>query len=184
MAYKFNIAAGTLTRGSEYVVTFDQTSILTDTPGTGTANVFETAAKVPYVTAPAKIAVTKVSASNPPEVTFQDADGNALAWMQAQKGGAALTATGFTTAQIYSAKSKTNDPKGSDVTALAGATQANTVEKGVWTSGTNASADPEAYWFAVATTKKGIYGEKEETLTSEAAPLAQKAATMMNLVEK
>ena len=183
VTYKFNIAAGTLTRGSDYVVTFDQTSILTDTPGTGIANMFEEAVTVPYVTAPASIAVTKVSASNKPEVTFQDEDGNALGWMQAQKGGAALTATGFTSAQIYSAKSKTNDPKGSDVSALTNANQNNSVEKGVWTSSVTAPADPAAYWFATATTRKGIFGEKEETLTSEPAPLAQKAATMMNLVE-
>ena len=180
VTYKFVVDDGILTRGQQYVAVFDQASLTGDTPGTGVANVFETPATAPYVTAPAQIAVTKVSAGNYPEISFQDEDGATLAWFgEASK---QLSTSGIDKGEIYYAKSKLNDPKKGTKQGVNIAV-ANNIEKGVWKSDVKAAAVVDAYWFAEVTTKKGIFGENAATLTSEAVPVAQKAASTINLVE-
>ena len=193
VTYKFVANAG-LTRGTEYVVTFDQSSITTDTPGTGTANVFATAVAAPYVIAPAKIAITKISNGNAPEITFQDAEGKTLQWLGkpartavagttlARGASNTLAATAFDTAAVYANTVKANDPTAATVTALSpGIGTGNTLVSGVWTGG--AYAGSTAYWFAKVTAPAGIYGKDAITLTSEAVPVAQDAASQMNLVQ-
>ena len=186
VTYKFVARAGTFTRGQDYVIAFDQTSILTDTPGTGIANVSDEAT-VPYVTTPAKIAVTKVARDNSPEVTFYDDNGDVLSWYGKTGNGATLTAAGIASAQIYKSTEKTNDPKASTVGVLAtGVTNRNGdgLNSGVWSAPVGVVADNTAYWFAQVTTTKGIFAADAVTITSEAVQTATKAATMINLTEK
>ena len=206
--YKWVLDDAGVVRGTDYVVTFDQASISSDTPGRGTANVSE-ATTAPYVTAPEKIAVTKVANGSRPEVTFQDADGAELTWFgyettdtQADlSGGAAadqnglgvssttqLEAVGIEAAQIYGATQKTNDPKASGVSVLVtGVTNRvsanDDIAKGVWTTQIGANAGAQAYWFATATLTKGVFGADKIELKSEATDNAQDAATDMDLVE-
>ena len=186
VTYKFVATANTFTRGQDYVIAFDQTSILTDTPGTGIANVSDEAT-VPYVTTPAKIAVTKVARDNSPEVTFYDDNGDVLSWYGKTGNGATLTAAGIASAQIYKSTEKTNDPKASTVGVLAtGVTNRNGdgLDSGVWSAPVGVVADNTAYWFAQVTTTKGIFAADAVTITSEAVQTATKAATMINLTEK
>ena len=184
VTYKFQVNGGALTRGTEYVVTFDQTSISTDTPGTGKANVYEEAVAVPYVQVPASIAVTKVSAGNRPEVTFYGEDGGVLEWLGTPTTTSAnfdtLGECGIASAQIYSATIKTNDT--SKGTAL-GAATTNSIAQGVWTSGTEAPSPIDAYWFAQVKTTAGVYGSGQVTLLSEPTPAAQDSASDMDLIE-
>ena len=206
--YKWVLDDAGVVRGTDYVVTFDQASISSDTPGRGTANVSEKTT-APYVTAPEKIAVTKVANGSRPEVTFQDADGAELTWFgyettdaQADLSGGGLTdqnglgvssttqleAVGIEAAQIYGATNKTNDPKASGVSALVSAVTnrvaANDdIAKGVWTTEIGANAGTAAYWFATATLTKGVFGADKIELKSEATDNAQDAATDMDLVE-
>ena len=182
--YKFQVDDGVFTRGQNYVVVFDQASVVTDTPGTGIANVFDEEATVPYVEAPAAIAVTKVSVGNYPEVSFVDKDGNTLAWFgETTKN---LSTSGIDKGEIYYAKSKLNDPEKGTKQGVKINTDKN-VEKGVWKSDVKAAVNDDkyidAYWFASVTTKKGIFGKDAVTLTSEAVPTAQKSADTINLVE-
>ena len=182
--YKFQVNDGVFTRGQNYVVVFDQASVVTDTPGTGIANVFDEEATVPYVETPAAIAVTKVSAGNYPEVSFVDEDGDTLAWFgETTK---KLSTSGIDKGEIYYAKSKLNDPEKGTKQGVNIDTAKN-VEKGVWKSDVKAAVNDDkyidAYWFASVTTKKGIFGKDAVTLTSEAVPTAQKSADTINLVE-
>ena len=180
VTYKFVVDDGVLTRGQDYVVAFDQASVVGDTPGTGIANVFEDEATVPYVEEPAAIAVTKVSAGNYPEVSFVDEDGNTLQWFgESTK---QLSTSGIAEGEIYYATSKLNDPKKGTKQGVNIALAGN-VEKGVWKSNVKAANIIDAYWFASVTTTKGIFGEAAVTLTSEAVPVAQKSADTINLVE-
>ena len=185
VTYKFRVNDGALTRGTEYVVVFDQTSISTDTPSTGKANVYDKAVAVPYVQVPAKIAVTKVSAGNAPQVTFYDEKGNVLEWLGSEEATTAgafdsLEECGIASAQVYSATIKTNDT--SKGTAR-GAGIANKLVQGVWTSGQVAPDPIDAYWFAQVKTTAGVYGSGQVTLLSEPVPAAQDSASDMDLIE-
>ena len=177
VTYKFLANGGTLTRGSDYIITFDQNTVLTDKPGQGNENVSD-AATVPYVTAPASIAVTKVATANKPEVTFYDAAGEVLTWFGAD--GTALNAAGISSGDVYYAKEKTTDT--AKATGLGSKLGAANVTKGVWTSDQKAGTD--AYWFAQFETTKGIFAAKSAKLTSEAVQIAKGAADMINLREK
>ena len=194
VTYKWVIDTTGVTRGDDYVVCFDQNSISTDTPGTGTANV-SAKATAPYVTAPAKIAVTKVARGTNPEITFQDAEGNALNWFGYRNPAAltnadsnAVAADGSTTlaqtqvqeAKVFRSTNKTTDTKASGVSQHDADTTDNVVA-GVWTDQTVGTGD--AYWFAYAKLAKGVYGKEAIELTSEAVPNAQDAATDIDLVE-
>ena len=179
VTYKFVMGAATnKTRGDSYVVTFDQTSVTTDNPKTGTANKFETAVTVPYIKAPGSIAITKVSNGNYPEVSFYDEDGELMTWFRGEK--AVLTDSGFADIEIYGATSKTTDTTKATALGVADAT-ANALFKGVWTS--NKLANSSAYWFATAKTKAGIFAKDAKEYTSEAVPVAQDAASDIDLVE-
>ena len=184
VTYKFRVNDGALTRGTDYVVTFDQASIATDTPGTGKVNVFDAAVTVPYVQLPASIAVTKVSAGNAPEVTFYDENGNVLEWFATTIKDAThdtLAECGIASAQVYSATIKTNDTsKGT----TQGAGTGNSLAQGVWTSGQIAPNPIDAYWFAQVKTTAGVFSAAQTTLTSEATPAAADAASDMDLIEK
>ena len=180
VTYKFVVDNGIFTRGQEYVAVFDQASVVTDTPGTGIANVYDEPATVPYVEEPAAIAVTKVSAGNYPEVSFLDEDGDVLAWFGETDN--QLSTSGIDKGEIYYATYKTNDPDKGTAQKVAIARPGN-VEKGVWKSNVKAAPIIDAYWFASVTTKKGIFGKDAVTLVSEAVPVAQKSADTINLVE-
>lgn len=185
VTYKFRVNDGALTRGTDYVVTFDQASIATDTPGTGKVNVFDEAVTVPYVQLPASIAVTKVSAGNAPEVTFYDENGNVLEWFGTtttkDPTHDTLAKCGIASAQVYSATIKTNETsKGT----TRGAGTGNSLANGVWTSGTVAPNPIDAYWFAQVKTTAGVFSAAQTTLTSEATPAAADAASDMDLIEK
>ena len=185
VTYKFQVNDGALTRGTDYVVTFDQASISTDTPGTGKVNVFDEAVTVPYVQLPASMAVTKVSAGNAPEVTFYDENDNVLEWFGTATTKSAafdtLAECGIASAQIYSATVKTNDTtKGT----ARGAATTNGLAGGVWTSGTVAPSPIDAYWFAQVKTTAGVFSDGQTTITSEAVPAAADAASDMDLIEK
>ena len=95
VTYKFVVDDGALTRGSDYVVTFDQKSISTDKPGTGKANKSD-AVTVPYVKTPGAVAVTKAAKGNTPEVTFyNDAAATEIStWFGYENGDAATDQNG------------------------------------------------------------------------------------------
>ena len=186
VTYKFVVSAG-LDRATDYVVTFDQDSITTDTPKTGKANVFTDAATAPYVTAPTKIAVTKVSNGIKPEVTFYGEGDEVLTWMGTGSSASVagtndtLKDCGFAEGNIYYATTATND-----TTKAAGHIDpdidaAECFEKGVWTSSKDANGN--AYWFAQVKTTKGVFAKDSVTLTSDVKASAQDAADMINIVQ-
>lgn len=149
-------------RGEKYQVVFDQTKISEDDiTNAKNINVNKTAGTItiPYVTAPAKIALTKVAAGTPIELTFQDAKGTALTWMN--PGGPADAGA---TIKVY----------GNTAATTAGATPHNAgnsdVEKGVHKAG-NAVAAREFY-SATAELEKGIYGADKINLTAPWKTLA------------
>ena len=160
-------------RGEKYQVVFDQTKISEDDiTNAKNINVNKTAGTItiPYVTAPAKIALTKVAAGTPIELTFQDAKGTALTWMN--PGGPADAGA---TIKVY----------GNTAATTAGATPHNAgnsdVEKGVHKAG-NAVAAREFY-SATAELEKGIYGADKINLTAPWKTLALPGAKAVTVEE-
>ena len=160
-------------RGEKYQVVFDQTKISEDDiTNAKNINVNKTAGTItiPYVTAPAKIALTKVAAGTPIELTFQDAKGTALTWMN--PGGPADAGA---TIKVY----------GNTAATTAGATPHNAgnsdVEKGVHKAG-NAVAAREFY-SATAELEKGIYGADKINLTAPWKTLALPGAMAVTVEE-
>lgn len=161
-------------RGDKYQVVFDQTKISEDDiTNAKNTNVNKAGTiTIPYVTAPAKIALTKVAAGTPIELTFQDAEGTALTWMNP-----AGPADAGATIKVY----------GNIAATTAGATEYhnpandNNVEKGVHTSG-NAAATQEHY-SATAELEKGIYGADKINLTAPWKTLASPGAQVVTVEE-
>lgn len=162
-------------RGDKYQVVFDQTKISEDDiTNANNINVNKTAGTItiPYVTAPAKIALTKVAAGTPIELTFQDAEGTALTWMNP-----AGPADAGATIKVY----------GNTAATTAGATEYhnpgndNNVEKGVHTSG-NAAATQKHY-SATAELEKGIYGADKINLTAPWKTSASPGAEVVTVEE-
>lgn len=162
-------------RGEKYQVVFDQTKISEDDiTNAKNINVNKTAGTItiPYVTAPAKIALTKVAAGTPIELTFQDAEGTALTWMNP-----AGPADAGATIKVY----------GNIAATTAGATEYhnpgndNNVEKGVHTSG-NAAATQKHY-SATAELEKGIYGADKINLTAPWKTSASPGAEVVTVEE-
>ena len=193
VTYKWVLDNTGVVRGADYVVAFDQDSISSDKPGTGKANVSDSAT-APYVEAPASIAVTKVAENVKPEITFFDEDDEVLGWFGYEEDSTSsrepngiapsskttLATVGASAAKVYAATNKTTDPDGDGVTQLLSGTT-DPVAKGVWT--VQKAAGDEAYFFATVKFNKGIFGESALELKSEAAPTAQPAATDMSLLE-
>ena len=197
VTYKFVVDDGALTRGSDYVVTFDQKSISTDKPGTGKANKSD-AVTVPYVKTPGAVAVTKAAKGNTPEVTFyNDAAATEIStWFGYENGDAAtdqngvaanakstLAQLGISSAKVYSATKATTTA--SDGTQLAGVSNADTAIGGVWTGGAPIAATlTDAFWFTEVKTTAGIYGASSVTITSGNKQTAQDGASDIDLISK
>lgn len=176
VSYKFLLNQNNFPiRGEKYQVVFDQTKISEDDiTNVKNINVNKTAGTItiPYVTAPAKIALTKVAAGTPIELTFQDAEGTALTWMNP-----AGPADAGATIKVY----------GNTAATTAGATEYHNpgndsnVEKGVHTSG-NAAAT-QMYYSATAELEKGIYGADKINLTAPWKTLAVPGAEAVKVEE-
>lgn len=174
VSYKFLLNKNNFPiRGEKYQVVFDQTKISEDDiTNVKNINVNKTAGTItiPYVTAPAKIALTKVAAGTPIELTFQDAEGTALTWMNP-----AGPADAGATINVF----------GNTATTATGATPHNAgnsdVEKGVHKAG-NAVAAREFY-SATAELKKGIYGADKINLTAPWKTLASPGADVVTVKE-
>nr|MCR4943841.1 hypothetical protein [Clostridium sp.] len=174
VTYRWVVNGTGLTRGTSYVAVYDQDSIKEDTIGDGKENVSK-AATAPYLTAPAKIAVTKASAGSAPEISLYDEAGNVLAWL----GNTTSVSTIFTGLNVYENKSKSTTAAHS-----AGVTNASPALKGVIT-GNHAltAAGTYSWYYATATTTKGIFADKAVTLTSDFVSGAENAADSVALAQ-
>ena len=178
-------AAGdtTVTRGNSYYLIWDQDDIEGDDPtvaGVKKAdlNTSETFT-VPYVEAPASIAVTKFqNGTTAPEITMYNEDGDVLEWWSdadATDDGT-LDLDGITSVRVYGVDS--NAKSSSDTFKLA---TRGAVDKGKLTPTIAALAKEYAY--ATVKFEKGIFGEDAFTLESEVSESAKAALTKMVLKE-
>ncbi len=172
VTYMWVVGNTAVTRGKSYVVVFDQENIDTDTIGDGSENK-SSAATAPYLTAVAKIAVTKAAGGSAPEITMYDESGNVLTWL----GNTTAVNSIFTGLNVYENTSKTTTASHS-----AGVTNLSTVTKGVITGNSNLTAAGTYSWYyATATTVKGIFSDSATTLTSEYVSETEKAADTVTL---
>ena len=153
----------TTERGAKYKFAFDQANNDTDdiptaAQGGSTTIAVSDPVESPYITAPAKLAVTSAIQGGDVTVEVQDAEGKALAWMGSNN---AITLNGFSGATVY--YNTSNGTSGAtksfaDADLKSGA-------KGVF-KGTDTSTNGK-YFYAEATTAKGIFGAESVKLTSE-----------------
>jgi len=167
----FGTNAGTLERGEAYVVGFNQTGVSTATD----PKTYIVAGPVvaPYVDAPAAVAVTKAEDAQPIELAFVDAEGNKLEWF-----GGALSDLGDVGVQSAIMYKNTEDVAGK------GTNLNNDVEevvKGALVSTAAVGDSNFQYYSATVTFKKGIYGEKQLTLTSPTKTIATSSMKAMGL---
>ena len=175
----FQIAATTLTRGTDYQLIFDQDEIDSDnidanasdattSATTDNPNITE-AFTCPYVEAPESIELSGYTAAGTTaKVTFYNEDGDALSWWDA------ANKTGFEAIDIYGVDS--NAISVSDVPATVAS---YAVKEGVVT--VNYTATAKTFAYAKATTTKGVFGKDSVTLTSDFAEQLSPAYTKMEL---
>ena len=166
--------AGDLTRGKSYKLIFDQDSLDEDTitsvkytdgsseQTTNAPNISD-AFTVPYIKAPASIALTKRVASGNPEITLYGDDGKALAWFGQNKSAVAQTMTVLgVTAKVYEEKSTTKSKESTKPVKAA-----DTSKAGVITSTEALSNSGYDYYWASVELAKGIYGAAKVSLESD-----------------
>ena len=170
----FETFAGTLERGESYVIGFIQEGV--STASDPKTYIVAGPVVAPYVDAPAAVAVTKAEADKPIELAFVDAEGNKLEWMgsEAAVTGASID-VGIQNAIMYK-NTENVAGKGTNLN-----NDATTVLKGALVS-TNAKGDSNfQYYSATVTFKKGIYGDKQLTLTSPTKTIATSSMKAMSL---
>ena len=176
VTYMWQLDDTGVTRGTDYVLTFDQASITTDTPGGGIANVSDEVT-APYVEAPSAYAITSIANGSQAKITFYDENGDVAYWMHSTVA-AALGNIGLATADVYGNKS---DSVKDGTKLAAGGALAHT--KGVLTTAYYGSTT-YAYNYAEMKTVAGIFGPKSATWTTETALLAQDAADSVSILQK
>jgi len=171
--YDFDTFTGTLERGESYVVGFNQTDV--STPTDPKTYIVAGPVVAPYVDAPAAVAVTKAEAGQPIELAFVDAEGNKLEWMGRVQSGAAID-VGIQNAIMYK---NTENVAGKGTNLNNGSMD---VKKGALKASNNAVGDTNfQYYSATVTFKKGIYGDKQLTLTSPTKTIATSSMKAMSL---
>ena len=178
------LAAGEqVKRGDSYYLIFDQDDLDTD-------NFSTTAEKddlntsddmvVPYVIAPASIAVTSFTeGTKTPQITLYDEDGAALTWWNSSDA-ASDTITGFESIKLYGVDS--NETSASDTATTLDGTATLKMDKGV-AKVVASSNISKKYIYAKFKTEAGIFAESSETFTSELAETARKAVDSVTLKE-
>ena len=175
VTYMWQLDTTGVTRGTKYVLTFDQASVTTDTPGGGTANVTEEV-EAPYVVAPSDYAITSIANGSQAKITFYDEDGAVAYWMNDPAN--TLASIGLASADVYGNKSDSVK----DGTKLANGGAIKTT-KGVLTTAYYGSTS-YAYNYAEMKTTAGIFGANATTWITDTALLAQDAADSVTILQK
>ena len=156
--YKFLVNDGGLTRGTEYTIVFDQDEISGDTPGSGEENAIA-GVKAPYITAPASLDVTEVSNGGTIKIELLDKDGKALSWITKQGNTAVKAGDFLSELKVYSDTDKDKD--GTDLEVDPAQT---TFDHGV--GSTDKTGTTDAFYYATAKTKSGLFGKDSIELAS------------------
>ena len=170
-----------VTRGTDYMLIFDQKDVKGDEVGTVASakkedlNISDEAT-VPYVEAPATIAITAYDKDvvGETEITFYDESGAVMAWWD---DGQDTIANSVLTGTVYQVDSNKIDSGDTPRTI-----QTLTVDEGKATATFVGVAD-KTYAYAKIKTVAGIFGEDSIELTSEVVESAPKAASKVELKE-
>ena len=175
VTYLWQLDDAGVTRGTEYVLTFDQASITTDTPGGGIANVSDKV-EAPYVATPSDYAITSIANGSQAKITFYDENGGVAYWMNSNLN--TLNDIGLAKADVFGNKSDSVK----DGTKLTNGGAIKTT-KGVLTTAFYGST-AYAYNYAEMKTVAGIFGAKAVDWTTATTLLAQDAADNVTILQK
>lgn len=170
-----------VTRGNDYMLIFDQKDIKGDELGTAASakkedlNISDEAT-VPYLIAPASIAVTAYNKADPnnAQITFYDEAGAVMAWWDDNTD---TVGPGVVTGAVYQVDSNKIDSGDTPRTL-----QSLTFDDGKGAAAFVGAAD-KTYAYAKVKTGAGIFAEKSIELTSEVVESAPEAASKVELKE-